>query len=181
MADPFVGEIRMMANTYAPYGWAYCNGQAIAIQQNTVLFSVIGIAFGGNGTTMFNLPDFRSAAPIGTGQGPGLAQVVIGEFTGEADVTLTSGTIPAHTHTLSGKTMLGDQSIPANNLYLAADGGGGGTENLFYMLPGTTTPDTNLSPNCISSSGSGSSHPNAQPFLTLGFCIALQGEYPARN
>ncbi|MCL1090359.1 tail fiber protein [Shewanella profunda] len=181
MADPFVGEIRIMANTFPPYGWARCDGQSIPISQNSALYSVLGIAFGGNGSTIFNLPDFRSATPICSGQGSGLSNVVLGEFSGVADVTLLSAEMPEHSHSLNGRTTTGSQGIPDATLYIAADGAGGGGENIFYMVPSTATVDSVMSLNSITAVGSGMSHPNTQPYLTLEFCIALNGEYPVRN
>lgn len=179
MIDPFIGEIRIMANSYPPFGWAWCNGQSIAIVQNTALYSIIGTAFGGNGTTTFNLPDFRGAAPVGTGQGNGLSPVVIGEFDGVADVTLTNTTMPIHSHTLTGRTLTGSQGNPENTMYPCVDAGG--AENVFYMVPGATVPDVLMAGNSLGLAGSGTSHPNTQPYLTLGFCISLSGEYPSRN
>ncbi len=179
MADPFIGEIRVMANAYPPFSWAYCDGQSMAIAQNAALYSVIGTAFGGNGTSTFNLPDFRSAAPVGTGQGPGLSLVAIGEFDGVADVTLTNATIPSHSHDLVGRSAFGDQASPGNTLYLASDKTTG--ENVLYMVPGSTPPNVTMAANSLSFTGSNMSHPNTQPYLTLGFCISLSGEYPSRN
>lgn len=181
MADPFFGEIRVMANTYAPQDWAYCNGQEIPIAQNSALYAVIGIAFGGNGTTVFKLPDFRSAAPVGTGNGNGLTPRVLGEYEGAADVTLVSSEMRGHTHTLSGRTGIGVEGKPATNLYLAVDQGNSTSENIFYMVPGTTVPDTFMAGNCIANSGGGQSHPNTQPYLTMNFCICMNGEFPSRN
>jgi microcystin-dependent protein len=181
VADPFVGEIRIMANNFAPNGWAYCNGQSIPIQQNSALFSIIGVAFGGNGTTTFNLPNFSGAAPIGAGQGSGLSQVSVGEFNGAADVTLTLDTMPPHNHSLSGRSAAGDQSIPGATLYPAVDAGSGGTENIFYAAPGASVTNTTMYSGSLVNSGLGQSHPNTQPYLALGFCICLNGEYPARN
>lgn len=181
MADPFVGEIRIMANTFPPYGWALCDGQSIPISQNPALYSVLGIAFGGNGSTIFNLPDFRSATPICSGQGSGLSNVVLGKFSGVADVTLLSTEMPAHSHSLNGRTTTGSQGTPDATLYIAADAAGGSGENIFYMVPSTATVDSVMSLSSITAVGSGMSHPNTQPYLTLEFCIALNGEYPSRN
>ena len=181
MADPFFGEIRVMANTFAPYDWAFCNGQEIPIVQNSALYAVIGIAFGGNGTTTFKLPDFRSAVPMGSGNGLGLTPRILGQYTGAADVTLINSNMPIHTHPLSGRTGLGDQGTPAANLYPAVDQGNTTSENIFYMVPGTTSPNTMMAPNSIGGSGGGLSHPNTQPYLTMNFCICTSGEFPVRN
>ena len=181
MADPFYGEIRMMASNFPPVDWAYCNGQSIPISQNPALYAVIGTAFGGDGVNSFLLPDFRGAAPVGAGQGPGLSSITLGEFNGVADITLNMLEMPLHTHSLNGRTGTGDQDTINPSLYLALDAGTAGTENIYYMVPGTTQPDITMAPNSLAASGSGGSHPNVQPYLTLGFCICLSGEFPSRN
>jgi microcystin-dependent protein len=181
MADPFFGEIRVMANTFAPYNWAFCWGQSMQIGQNNALYAVIGTAFGGDGKTTYNLPDFRAAAPIGTGAGPGLTPCKVGQYSGVADVTLTSSQMSSHTHTLSGLNVLGEKSAPDTNLYLAVDQGNTTSENIFYMEPATIVPDTTMDERSIGSSGGGQSHPNIQPYLTMNFCICLYGDFPMRN
>src|ERR1700710_2907926 len=98
MSDPYLGEIRMAGFNFAPVGWALCWGQTISIAQNQALFSLLGVSFGGNGTTNFNLPDLRSRSPVGTGQGPGLTAIEIGQLSGSENVTLTLGNMPSHTH-----------------------------------------------------------------------------------
>ena len=99
MSDPYIGEIRLFGFDFAPTGWAQCNGQLLAINQNTALFSILGVTYGGNGTTTFALPNLLGQAPLGAGQGPGLSDRVLGESGGEAVVTLLNSQMPAHTHT----------------------------------------------------------------------------------
>lgn len=181
MADPFFGEIRVMANTFAPYNWAFCWGQSIQIGQNNALYAVIGTTFGGDGKATFNLPDFRAAAPMGSGAGPGLTPRKIGSYSGAADVLLNSLQMPSHTHTLSGRTGVGDKAAPDANLYLAVDQGNTTSENIVYMQPATTEPDTLMDARSIGFSGGGQSHPNVQPYLTMNFCICLYGDFPMRN
>ncbi len=98
MTDQFVGEIRMFAGTYAPTGWALCNGQLMPLQQNVVLFSLLGTTYGGDGKSNFALPNLMGSAPMQQGQGPGLSQRFLGESGGESTVTLLSSEMPAHTH-----------------------------------------------------------------------------------
>src|SRR5215213_8842465 len=94
-----IGEIRMFAGTFAPRNWAFCAGQLMSISQNTALFSILGTTYGGNGQTTFALPDLRSRVPVGSGQGPGLSNISLGEVSGTETVTLLTTQMPAHTHT----------------------------------------------------------------------------------
>src|SRR5689334_9815739 len=113
MSNPFLGEIRMVPFNFAPKGWALCNGQILAISQNTALFSLLGTTYGGNGVSTFALPDFRGRVPIHAGQGPGLSSYVLGEQTGTESVTLTVPQLPAHNHTVNGVASGGSQASPA--------------------------------------------------------------------
>jgi microcystin-dependent protein len=114
--DPFLGEIRLFAGNFAPRSWALCNGQILPIAQNTALFSLLGTQYGGNGTTTFGLPNLQASIPLDQGQGPGLTDRVMGETAGEPAVTLTTATIPAHTHSYSGQNANAATTDPANNL-----------------------------------------------------------------
>jgi len=177
MAQPFIGEIRIMGFTYAPRGWALCTGQLLQIQQHSALFAVIGITFGGNGSTNFALPNFQGIAPMGWGNGPGLTPRVIGETTGEPSVTLTVQQMPAHIHVAVGKapTSAATQLVaaPANDAGL----GTALPARLFAAPPATT----NFAPTMIGQSGNSQPHNNIQPLLTLNFCMALEGIFPSRN
>src|SRR4051812_4210500 len=106
MSEPFLAEIVMFAGNFAPRGWAFCNGQILSIAQNTALFSLLGTTYGGNGQTTFSLPDFRGRSPVGTGQGPGLATIDLGEVSGAEAVTLLTTQMPVHTHTAAVGTMV---------------------------------------------------------------------------
>src|SRR5471032_1990371 len=108
MSEPFLGEIRLVAFTFPPKGWALCEGQILSIQQNTALFSLLGTTYGGNGTTNFALPDLQGRTPLSSGQGPGLSQRDLGEFAGESSVTLLTTQIPAHNHQLNVSTNAAD-------------------------------------------------------------------------
>jgi microcystin-dependent protein len=96
--DGTIAEIRLFAGNFAPRNWAFCNGQIMAISQNTALFSILGTTFGGNGQTTFALPDFRGRFPVGPGQGPGLTNHDLGEVSGSETVTLSTAQMPLHTH-----------------------------------------------------------------------------------
>ena len=113
MANPFVAEIRMFAGNFPPRGWAFCNGQLLAISSNTALFSLIGTYYGGNGTSNFGLPNLQGASPLQTGQGPGLSYRDIGQTGGQQAVTLTAQQIPSHTHTVECVTTAGSLASPA--------------------------------------------------------------------
>ena len=177
MADQFIGEIRIFPFNYAPYGWAFCNGQLLPISQNTALFALLGTNFGGNGTTIFGLPNLQGSVPVDWGQGPGLSYRDLGEIGGEQTVTLNLNQVPAHTHgfqaspnrstanTPSSQTSLG--RTEPGNLYKTTTGSpalGALATGAVGDFPGGTTP-----------------HGNMMPFLTLNFCIALTGIFPARG
>ena len=173
MSDPYIGEIRLFGFDFAPTGWAQCNGQLLAINQNTALFSILGVTYGGNGTTTFALPNLLGQAPLGAGQGPGLSDRVLGESGGEAVVTLLNSQMPAHTHTAAASTNVGDQSTPANTLW--ATGAGGRGQN-FYA----TGADVAMSSQAIGPAGGSQPHNNLPPYLALNFCICMVGIYPPR-
>ena len=163
MGTPYLSEIKIMSFGFAPQGWAQCNGQLLPINQNQALFSLLGTTYGGNGQTNFALPDLRGSTPIHFGKH------VIGERTGEENHTLALTEMPAHTHTASGTSDNGDTVIPGANVL-------GATANLYGGPPNTPLIATS-----VSNAGGSQAHLNMQPFLTLNFCIALQGIFPSRN
>ena len=170
---PFIGEISMVGFNFPPVGWAFCNGQLLSISQNTALFSLLGTTYGGNGTTNFALPDFRSRVPIHLGQGSGLSNYQLGESGGSESVTLTSNQIPSHNHSVACQSAGGNQSSPGLH-FPASDGTGN-------ALPYSTTADSTMAPTAVGTTGGGQSHTNVQPFLTCNFIIALTGVFPSRN
>ena len=165
MSEPFLSEIKMMSFVFAPKGWATCDGQLLAINQNQALFSLLGTTYGGNGQTNFALPDLRGRTPIHMGNGH-----VLGERAGEQNHTLINSELPTHNHLAQASTTDGDQIIATNN-YLAP-------VSQLYGASVNTTPMASAE---ISLIGGGQPHLNMQPFLTLGFCIALQGIFPSQN
>jgi microcystin-dependent protein len=167
MSDQFLGELRMMAFGFAPNGWAFCNGQLLSINQNQALFALLGTQYGGDGVTNFALPNLQGRLAVGAGAG--LTQ---GQTPGEAAVTLTASQIPTHTHPVSCSTAPGTQTAPTNGVW-AADSGG---NSLF-----TTPPSTPMSSAAIGSQGSSTPHPNQQPYLAVGWAIALTGIFPSRG
>lgn len=176
MSDQFVGEIRAFGFTFAPTGWALCNGQLLPISQNTALFSLLGTQFGGDGKSTFALPNLQACAPLGFGQGPGLSSRAIGETGGEPAVTLLASQMPSHTHTPLANTTNPQTNTPVGNTW-APPGAGRGL-NLYDPAPGTGVP---MKPGAVGTAGGGQPHNNLPPYLTLNFCIALQGIYPPRS
>jgi microcystin-dependent protein len=165
MAEPFLSEIRIMSFGFPPKGWALCNGQLLPINQNQALFSLLGTTYGGDGRVTFGLPNLQGRAPMHMGSGH-----TLGELGGEQAHTLSISEIPTHTHTLQASPTDGDQVIATNN-YL-------GPVNQLYGTPANLT---SLIPSEISTVGGSQAHLNMQPFLTLSFCIALQGIFPSQN
>lgn len=175
MADPYIGEIRVFAGSYAPVGWAFCDGQQLPVAQNTALFSILGTTYGGNGSTLFALPNLQARAPMDAGSGPGLTRRDVGESGGEWVVTLSQGQMPSHTHSAVGTTAPASDTTPAGNLW-ATDQDRGGTR-----YSDATTGLVAMGPNALTSSGAGGPHNNMPPYLTVSFIIALQGDYPPRG
>jgi microcystin-dependent protein len=174
MADPFVAEIRIFPFNFAPTGWAFCDGQLLPLSQNTALFSLLGTTYGGDGKSTFALPNLQGCAPMHPGQGAGLSERVLGQFSGVESVTLLESEIPLHAHTMMSANPIvpGDTNVPTGNAIAKSAGGA------VYLTPPQTT--VNLSPEALSPAGSDFPHNNMQPYLTLTFCIALQGVFPAR-
>jgi microcystin-dependent protein len=173
MATPFIGQIVMFAGTFAPRGWAFCNGQILSIAQNTALFSILGTTYGGNGQTTFALPDLRGRVPVHPGQGPGLSNYVLGQSGGAETVTLNTTQIPAHAHSLGAFVGIGQTSNPTNN-YVAAGLAGAQPIESF-----NSASNANLAPS--GSAGGSQPHANIQPYKCINFIIALEGIYPSRN
>jgi microcystin-dependent protein len=164
MAEPFLSEIRIMSFVFAPRGWALCNGQLLPINQNQALFSLLGTTFGGDGRVNFALPDSRGRTPIHTGSGH-----TLGERGGEQAHTLSISELPTHTHTINASTNTATSQTAAGNILGVVPG-------RIYTDP---TNLTTLSPASVTTVGGSQAHLNMQPFLTLSFCIALQGIFPS--
>ncbi len=172
MADPFVAEIRMFPFNFAPNGWAFCDGQLLPLSQNTALFSLLGTTYGGNGKSNFGLPNMQGNLPMHPGQGPGLSLRDLGETGGSETVSLLESEIPNHNHTLVGNEEDGNRPGPTNSFV--------GTGTDMFVLPATGFNGT-LALDFMSLSGGDQPHNNMMPYLTVNFCIALQGVFPPRT
>jgi microcystin-dependent protein len=166
MAEPFLAEIRIVSFVFAPKGWALANGQFMPINQNQALFSLLGTTYGGNGQTTFALPDLRGRVPMHVGNGH-----ILGEKGGEQAHTLTINELPAHTHVAQASTNNASDQTAAGNVLGVVPG------RLYTDVANLTT----LSPSTITSVGGSQAHLNMQPFLTVSYCIALQGIFPSQN
>ncbi len=172
--DPFVAEIRMFPFNFAPKGWAWCDGQLLPLSQNTALFSLLGTTYGGNGKSNFALPDLQGRAPMHPGQGPGLSLHDLGETGGSETVSLLESEIPSHSHTLRADSFDAQRSAPGNNVLAASIG--------HTAYQSTTNANlTAMSGNALAPAGGDQPHNNMQPYLTVYFCIALQGVFPPRT
>lgn len=169
MAEPFLAETRIMSFNFAPKGWAMCNGQFLPINQNQGLFALLGTTFGGNGMTTFALPDLRGRTPIHFGNG-----YTLGQRGGEAAHTLSNAEMPQHNHILQGKSDAVSTNIPGSANFLGIT-----APNLVYS--GQNQNFTGMNAASVSSIGGSQPHINMQPYLTLNFCIALQGLFPSQT
>jgi microcystin-dependent protein len=172
MSEPFVGEIRMFAGNFAPRGWAFCDGQLLAVSQNDALFSLLGTIYGGDGRITFGLPDLRGRIPIHAGHGPGLSERRLGAKGGAEKVTLTVNQLPSHNHQLKASSELAQQASAQGNVL---------ARNPTFDLFRVPSPPASLSSSSVTNVGGSQSHTNLMPFLCVNFIIALFGIYPSRH
>ena len=175
MADPFVAEIRIFPFNFAPTGWAFCNGQLMPLSQNTALFALLGTTYGGNGQSNFALPNLQGSAPMHAGQGPGLSLRDLGEMGGSQFVTLLESEMPSHAHAVSGQNSNSNLNDPTGAVLARPFGGG----NLYKTPAGA--PIVQAAFQSLTPTGGSLPHNNMMPYLTLNFCIALQGVFPPRS
>ena len=174
MADPFVAEIRIFPFNFPPKGWAFCDGQLLPLSQNTALFSLLGTVYGGDGKSTFALPDLQGSAPIQTGQGQGLSERFLGEMSGVESITLLQSEIPVHTHAVTNMSDPGTLQAPGPDRSLAR------SSNATAYQTNTSANLQLMAPQALALAGGGLPHNNMQPYLTLNFCISLQGVFPRR-
>jgi len=199
--EGYIGEVRHFAGNFEPRSWNFCRGQQMSIANYTALYALIGTTYGGDGMTTFNLPDFRGRVALGTGQGPGLTNVVIGAISGTEQVTLIQTNLPAHNHavtttpinpglTVSVNSAQASTHTPTAGMSIASAGymaSGSFVENLGFN---TATPAVALNPGTVdmssltvnnSTAGGSGPHNNMQPYLAVNFIICIEGIFPSRN
>lgn len=173
MSDQYVGEIRMFPGTYAPQGWALCNGQLLSISENEALFTLIGTTYGGDGQTTFALPNLQGRAPVHMGTNPATGtNYLLGQSAGTENVTLLTTQMPAHTHAVLAAQAAGDIANPSNNVWAS---------NNVSAYAADPTGAVAMNPAAISPAGGGQPHDNMMPFTVINYIIALNGIYPDFN
>ncbi len=178
-ANAYVGEIILLANNFAPRGYALCQGQTMSIAQNTALFSLLGITYGGDGRTTFNLPNLQGATPIGQGQAPGLSPYDLGQVIANQTQTLATNQLPAHTHLVPASASAATSSTPVGFVPAVASGTNVNGEAVA-VVEYAPTPDVLQAAGAVGSAGSSAAVGIQSPYLVLNYCIALQGYYPQR-
>jgi microcystin-dependent protein len=165
MSEPFLGEIKIISWNFPPKGWTFCNGQLLPINQNQALFSILGTTYGGDGMRTFGLPNLQGRMPVHVGNG-----IVLGEQGGETAHTLNISELPAHSHAPNGTSNTAADPGPCGDVWPKD------ANNPFNQ-----TPNTAMSPTCITATGGNQPHENMSPYLVLNFIIALQGIFPSQN
>ncbi|MEZ4771046.1 MAG: tail fiber protein [Caldilineales bacterium] len=172
MSEPFLAEIRIVGFTFAPRGWAFCDGQILPINQNQSLFSLLGTTYGGDGRTTFALPDLRGRAPAHVGNSGSGPNINLGQRSGEETHTLSAAEMPQHVHALQASSADGNTTNVGNAL-LAREAGG--------IYQASASNPVQIQAGVVANTGGSQAHDNMQPYLALNFCIALQGLFPSRN
>ncbi|MBU0969732.1 MAG: tail fiber protein [Proteobacteria bacterium] len=181
MSEPFIGEIRMFPYNFAPRGWAYCRGQLVPIQEFTALFTVIGSIYGGDGIVSMGLPNLQGRVPVQQGQGPGLSYYPISALGGQPASHIDETQLPEHTHGAVGTIADATSGVPDNTMYPAVDNDASSkfyAPSTYQRNPGSAAP---MAGGALAAAGHGQNHENRQPYLTIPFCIALEGVYPSRS
>lgn len=170
MSEPFIGEIRLFGFSFAPRGWAPCDGRLLPIASYNALFALVGTQYGGDGRTTFGLPDLRGRVPVGAGPGPGLTDHRVGDSGGAETVALTPEQLPSHSHRVVASSRRARAARPTERFLARV------TRGRAYAGTG----DVLLHGDAVRSSGGDQAHPNLQPYLSLSYCIALEGVFPNR-
>jgi microcystin-dependent protein len=183
MSAPFVAEIRIFGFGFPPTGWAFCDGQLLPISQNTALFSLLGTFYGGDGKSTFALPDLQGSAATNQGQGSGLQQWFLGEQQGSQFVTLIQSEMPTHNHFFMTTSVNGTNQTAAGGQLAKGFKGNLQSSNTAKMYSATASPNpvTQMNPQALAIAGGSLPHNNMMPYLTLNFCIAMQGVFPPRG
>jgi microcystin-dependent protein len=181
MSNAYIGEIRLFAGTFAPRGWAFCDGSLLSISNFDAMFALIGTTYGGDGVNTFALPDLRARVPLSQGQGGGLSNYVMGETGGVEQVTLDNTQIPAHQHDLNAASAAGSAMAPGPTVMLATPVEAGVSTTL-YVVPGTSVVNPALmAPQSIGMTGGNQPHSNMMPTQAINYIIATEGLFPNRN
>ena len=178
MSQAFLGQIMLFGGSFAPAGWAFCNGQLIAISQNTALFALLGTTYGGDGVTTFALPNLQSRVPVHQGQGPGLSSYVMGESAGSTAVTLLSSQMPSHSHLFAASTASATAASISSNTRIPATPTASGAA--LYANPGSPALEFQFVQG-VQNAGGNQPHSNLMPSLCVTFVIATAGIFPSRN
>jgi microcystin-dependent protein len=182
MSNPYLSMIEAFAFNFAPRGWATCAGQTLSIAQNTALFSLLGTTYGGNGQTTFNLPDLRGRLALSFGQGPGLSSYSLGAAGGQESHQLLTSEVPTHSHALNATNngQANGTNVPSSSV-LMGSGYGMEANNPVENVYSNAAPTVAMAAGAVSAVGNNLPHENRMPFLTINYCIALQGIFPSRN
>lgn len=172
MGQPYVGEIRMFAGTFAPVGWLMCDGSLQPISEYDTLFNLIGTTYGGDGQSTFGLPDLRGRVPVHQGQGGGLSVRVIGEMAGTESVTLTTQQIPSHQHALMAATTVGSKASPDGSVVAQSP------QIKLYI---EDSDDANMAPKAVGLTGGNQPHDNLMPYICINYIISLFGIFPSQS
>ncbi len=184
MSEPYISQIEIFAFGFAPKGWSICAGQLMSITQNQALFSLLGTIYGGDGRTTFALPDLRGSAAIGQGRGVGLTPHTMGEMSGRETYALLTPEIPMHNHSVAVKSnpdTTTNTYTPSGTVVLSQTTGLSGPDSIPFDIYAGGPLTQPMDPSAIGLSGNGQPHNNMMPYLTLNFCIAVQGVYPSRT
>ena len=176
MSSPFLAEIRIFPFNFAPVGWAFCDGQLMPLSQNTALFSLLGTTYGGDGSSTFALPNLQGSVPMFYGNAAGGTLHDIGESGGQTTVELLESEVPAHSHNLMASPRNAVLDSPNGQVSL-----GRSSPSFLYKQPAGAAQPQPLAAQAVSTAGGSQPHNNMMPFLTLNFCIALQGVFPPRS
>ncbi len=182
-AEPFIGEIQIFPYNFAPRDWALCDGHLLPIAQYSTLYAIIGTTYGGNGTTNFALPDLKVRAPIGQGRGPGLTQRRMGESLGSDKAPLSVDQMPSHDHKLwaDATKNSGSETNPTNHSLAWAPKLKAGDQSKLHYHSYDSNSVVPMVKDMLALDGKGEAHYNMQPYLVIGFYIALDGVYPPRS
>jgi microcystin-dependent protein len=177
MSNPFLGEIRPFAGTFAPVGWHFCDGTLVSIAENDALYTLLGTTYGGDGQTTFGLPDLRGRVAVGVGNGPGLTPRVLGEMAGTESVTLTTQQMPSHTHAVTASSDAATSPQPSGLVPATPRNGG-----LFYLPPNVgTQADAAPAADSLTTAGGSQPHENRMSTTAISYIIAMSGIYPSQN